>query len=101
MSRDIKSAPPAWCANAVPSDRGWRHPVTGELLVSVKGGCLPGTELLVEVPVEVEVLAEEVPIDVLQEEVPVDVIDEVPPTEEVIVEEAPVKKTTKKKKKAE
>jgi hypothetical protein len=36
--RDIRNSPPSWCPNAIPSDRGWRHPVTGELLVSVPGG---------------------------------------------------------------
>lgn len=98
MSRDIKQSPPAWCANAVPSDRGWRHSVTGELLVSVKGGCLPVTELLTEVPAEVEVLVEETPVEVLIEEVPVEVIDETEKVEAVITES---KTKTPKKKKAE
>lgn len=28
--------PPSWCSDAVPTDRGWTHPRTGELLKAVK-----------------------------------------------------------------
>jgi hypothetical protein len=28
--------PPSWCADAIPTDRGWTHPHTGELLKAVK-----------------------------------------------------------------
>ena len=28
--------PPSWCADAIPTDRGWTHPRTGELLKAVK-----------------------------------------------------------------
>ena len=30
--------PPKWCADAVPSPEGWKHPKTGELLISIPGG---------------------------------------------------------------
>lgn len=30
--------PPRWCSDAVPSNKGWCHPVSGELLISVPGG---------------------------------------------------------------
>lgn len=29
--------PPKWCPNAIATSRGWVHPKTGELLVSIKG----------------------------------------------------------------
>lgn len=38
---DITKTPPAWEPNAIPSDTGWRHPETNELLVSLIGGCHP------------------------------------------------------------
>lgn len=28
--------PPSWCADAIPTNRGWAHPKTGELLKAVK-----------------------------------------------------------------
>lgn len=53
---NYKTTPPSWQPDAVPSDRGWRHPVTGELLVSVRGG--------VQLPVdEKEEVAEEAPAE--------------------------------------
>jgi hypothetical protein len=36
MKKSIKLAPPTWAKNAVPSEQGWRHPKTNELLVAVK-----------------------------------------------------------------
>lgn len=30
-------SPPNWAPNAIPTDRGWTHPNTGELLVSYRG----------------------------------------------------------------
>lgn len=36
MKPNITNTPPNWQKDAVPSARGWRHPRTGELLVSVK-----------------------------------------------------------------
>ena len=38
---DITKTPPAWEPNAIPSDTGWRHPETNELLVSLIKGCHP------------------------------------------------------------
>lgn len=32
----LYDTPPKWAKNAVASPRGWRHPETGELLVSIK-----------------------------------------------------------------
>lgn len=29
--------PPNWASNAIPTDKGWEHPYTGELLVSYRG----------------------------------------------------------------
>lgn len=64
MSKNITNTPPSWCPDAVPSDRGWRHPKTGELLVSVRGGVLPTKKsagdntLLTEVPKTKDVISE-------------------------------------------
>lgn len=38
---DITKNPPAWEPNAIPTDTGWRHPETNELLVSLIKGCHP------------------------------------------------------------
>lgn len=60
---DITKNPPAWEPNAVPTDTGWRHPETNELLVSLIKGCHPDayvTEDDEEVPVEEEQQEEEV-----------------------------------------
>lgn len=38
---DITKTPPAWEPNAIPTDTGWRHPETNELLVSLIKGCHP------------------------------------------------------------
>ena len=66
MSYDIRKNPPKWCKDAVPSDKGWRHPKTGELLVSVRGG----VEFKVAEPVkEVAIKPENVTVDVQVEEV--------------------------------
>lgn len=54
---DITKNPPAWEPNAFPSDTGWRHPETNELLVSLIKGCHPDayvTEDEEEIPVEEE-----------------------------------------------
>nr|DAS14294.1 MAG TPA: hypothetical protein [Caudoviricetes sp.] len=54
---DITKNPPAWEPNAVPTDTGWRHPETNELLVSLIKGCHPDayvTEDEEEIPVEEE-----------------------------------------------
>lgn len=54
---DITKNPPAWEPNAIPTDTGWRHPETNELLVSLIKGCHPDayvTEDEEEIPVEEE-----------------------------------------------
>lgn len=60
---DITKTPPAWEPNAIPSETGWRHPETNELLVSLIKGCHPDayvTEDDEEIPVEEEQQEEEV-----------------------------------------
>lgn len=60
---DITKNPPAWEPNAVPTDTGWRHPETKELLVSLIKGCHPDaykSEDVVEIPVTEEEQEEEV-----------------------------------------
>lgn len=32
---NLNKQPPVWAPDAVPSNQGWKHPVTGELLVSI------------------------------------------------------------------
>lgn len=59
---DITKTPPAWEPNAIPTDTGWRHPETNELLVSLIKGCHPDayvTEDDEEIPVEEEQQEEE------------------------------------------
>lgn len=54
---DITKNPPAWEPNAIPTETGWRHPETNELLVSLIKGCHPDayvTEDEEEIPVEEE-----------------------------------------------
>ena len=54
---DITKNPPAWEPNAIPTDTGWRHPETNELLVSLIKGCHPEaykSEDVEELPVEDE-----------------------------------------------
>lgn len=98
--RNIVNFPPSWCPDAVPSDRGWRHPVTGELLVSVRGGVKPlpkVEEQLVEVPTAEAVISEVVEESVVDETVQgVDAIADEQPAE-VIKEEAPKSKTKSKR----
>lgn len=60
---DITKNPPSWEPNAIPTDTGWRHPETNELLVSLIKGCHPDayvTEDEEEIPVEEEQQEEEV-----------------------------------------
>lgn len=60
---DITKNPPVWEPNAIPTDTGWRHPETNELLVSLIKGCHPDayvTEDEEEIPVEEEQQEEEV-----------------------------------------
>lgn len=58
MANDIRKFPPHWCRNAIPSKRGWCHPKTGELLISVPGG------VAFEVRPIVETKVDEVTVDV-------------------------------------
>jgi hypothetical protein len=37
MAHDRNKTAPSWAPDAVASPQGWRHPKTGELLVSYKG----------------------------------------------------------------
>lgn len=101
--KNIVNFPPSWCPDAVPSDRGWRHPVTGELLVSVRGGVRPPPQpqnLLVEVPAVEAVISEVVEEAVIDETVQgaAVIADEQPV--EVIAEEAPTKKKKSRAKNA-
>lgn len=60
---DITKNPPAWEPNAIPTDTGWRHPETNELLVSLIKGCHPDAYVAEdeeEIPVEEEQQEEEV-----------------------------------------
>lgn len=58
MTNTIYIQAPRWCPDAVPSSTGWKHPVTGELLVSVPGG-IPMTHK----PLIDETIGEKVLID--------------------------------------
>ena len=82
--KNIVNYPPSWCPDAVPSDKGWRHPKTGELLVAVRGGVKPlekkSEELLTEVPSTETIIPEEV------EEA---IIDETVQGKDIIVDEQP------------
>lgn len=37
MTNTILTKAPAWCKDAIPTAQGWKHPITGELLVAVRG----------------------------------------------------------------
>lgn len=61
--------PPKWCKNAVPSDRGWVNPKTGELLVGRKGLKRKIEEFLIEKEIrENELSVNEAREEVLTEE---------------------------------
>ena len=69
---DITKTPPAWEPNAIPTESGWRHPETNELLVSLIKGCHPEAYKAleaVEIPVEEE-QAEETEEESIAEEQP-------------------------------
>ena len=82
--------PPSWCADAVPTTRGWTHPKTGELLKAIKikeymineWHANQNVEEVKSVPVEIQPVVEE-PWLFVDEEYP---IDEGLP--EIVVEEA-------------
>jgi hypothetical protein len=85
---DITKYPPTWEPNAIPTDKGWRHPETNELLVSLIGGCHPEAYESLEEE-EVEELPEEQEETSAEEET----------VEEPAVEEQPKEKPKKGKKK--
>lgn len=68
---DITKTPPAWEPNAIPTESGWRHPETNELLVSLIKGCHPEAYKAleaIEIPVEEEEQAEETEEESIAEE---------------------------------
>ncbi len=97
--------PPKWCADAIASPEGWRHPRTGELLISMRGIRVPVKEEVKpevqEQPNLLEVMPEEPVIDeTVKEEKPTlveePVIDETVKEEAPTIVEAPKKVATKK-----
>lgn len=91
--KNIFNTPPNWCPDAIPSDRGWRHPVTKELLVSVRGGVKLAPKEVLELPVE-EPVIDEAPSAVVvldnEPEAPKEVLDqEDKPVVDATVSEAP------------
>ncbi len=91
---DIRKFPPPWAPDAVPSDRGWCDRKTGELLVSIRGGCN------IDETISQEVIMETLqPLAVLSDgAIPEEVIDETE-TEEVNLTEE-VEKPKKRSRKA-
>lgn len=96
--------PPKWCADAVPSTEGWRHPKTGELLISMPGG-IPMQVQESEKPVIKETVQEPVINELVDEK---SVIDETVEGEVGLIQETdsqpvtlnegePVKKTRARK----
>lgn len=96
--KNITNTPPSWCPDAVPSDRGWRHPKTGELLVSVRGGVVLAKEtakdetLLTEVPKAEDVIPEVAEENVIDENVKGDPVNTDEEPQEVIAETKATKK---------
>lgn len=70
---DITKNPPAWEPNAIPTDTGWRHPETNELLVSLIKGCHPEAYKSED--------AEDIPVEEDQDDVE-EVVEESEATEE-------------------
>lgn len=91
---DIRKLPPPWAPDAVPSDRGWRDRKTGELLVSIRGGCI------IDETISQEVIMETLqPLAVLSDgAIPEEVIDETETEEANLTEE--VEKPKKRSRKA-
>ena len=92
---DIRKFPPPWAPDAVPSDRGWRDCKTGELLVSIRGGCI------IDETISQEVIMETLqPLAVLSDgAIPEEVIDETETEEANLTEEVeqPKKRSRKAK----
>lgn len=81
---------PSWCPDAVPTRQGWRHPKTGELLVSIPGG-LPVVESVISEKVENSVISEKIDDKVILDETvhsEKTLIDESTQEKQVIKEEA-------------
>lgn len=91
---DIRKFPPPWAPDAVPSDRGWCDASTGELLVSIRGGCI------IDETISQEVIMETLqPLAVLSDgAIPEEVIDENETEEANLTEE--VEKPKKRSRKA-
>lgn len=91
---DIRKFPPPWAPDAVPSERGWRDTRTGELLVSIRGGCI------IDETISQEVIMETLqPLSVLSDgAIPEEVIDENETEEANLTEE--VEKPKKRSRKA-
>jgi len=94
MKLSITKFPPSWCNDAIAGPRGWYHPKTNELLISVKGievahGTNPyeDAELVTtEAPMLDETIANEPLIDEVV--APTVVIDEAEPVV-VVIDETP------------
>lgn len=91
---DIRKFPPPWAPDAVPSDRGWCDSRTGELLVSIRGGCI------IDETISQEVIMETLqPLATLSDgAIPEEVIDETETEEANLTEE--VEKPKKRSRKA-
>lgn len=91
---DIRKFPPPWAPDAVPSDRGWCDRKTGELLVSIRGGCI------IDETISQEVIIETLqPLAVLSDgAIPEEVIDKNETEEANLTEE--VEKPKKRSRKA-
>lgn len=91
---DIRKFPPPWAPDAVPSDRGWCDARTGELLVSIRGGCI------IDETITQEVIMETLqPLATLSDgAIPEEVIDENETEEANLTEE--VEKPKKRSRKA-
>lgn len=50
----VKTDPPNWAKDAVPSERGWHDPKTGELLVACRGIEIHEREIPIAAPVSTE-----------------------------------------------
>ena len=83
---DIRKFPPPWAPDAVPSDRGWRDARTGELLVSIRGGCI------IDETISQEVIMATLSDGVIPEEVIEETVTEEANLSETEQEEAPAPK---------
>ncbi len=98
MSKNLRNTPPHWCRDALPSAKGWCHPQTGELLISVPGGVGDFAAAKKEQP---KVEAQKVVIEIEVPEVVQEEIKEPESTVEEVKVEEPIKETPKEEPKAE